>query len=165
MKQRIATLCCLMVIQSSIVSAGEAGNTAPQQPVSVTQRESKMGPLRRASLSRTTWTLRSETASRGHQDQDAAPAADTRSWVERHPVWTGAMVGFAAGVTITYMATEGGHKPDQLLDLSGLRDGAAIVFGGVTAGIGALAGWGIGRNQHDGYHDRARKVEPQKKQN
>jgi hypothetical protein len=142
MKKHIATFCCLMMIQSSVLIAGETG----------------AGPLRRASLSKTPTTMPSQTAWNRRQDQAPAAAPDTRSWVERHPVWTGAMIGFAAGSVITYAAT-GTEKKDELFDFSGMRSGAVLVFGGVAAGIGALAGWGVGRSQHDGYHDRARTVE------
>jgi hypothetical protein len=161
MKQRIAILCCAMVIQSSIVSAGDTGSTAPQP--NATRLASNMGPLRRASLTKTTWAPRSDRASNTRQAPapGAAPAPDTRSWVERHPAWTGAMVGFAAGSVITYAATASSNK-DQLLDFSGLRGAAVLLFGGVSAGIGALAGWGIGRSQDDGYHDRAPTVAPEK---
>ena len=160
MKKHIATFCCLLVIQSSVAIAGETGNTVPQSSATVTPDESSAGPLRRASLSKTPWTLRSEPASNHRQDQDpaasAAPDPDTRSWAARHPVWTGAMVGFAAGSLITYAAT-GSEKKDELFDFSGLRGAAVLTFGGISAGIGALAGWGVGRSQHDGYHSQAQR--------
>jgi len=139
MKVRIAAFCCLLVLQSSVVSAGPPSN---------------MGPLRRASCDKTTWTMRSDSRAISHQDDAAPAAADTRSWAARHPVWTGALVGFAAGFLITY-AIPDSHKSNELFDMN-YRADAALVFGGISAGVGALAGWGIGRSQHDGYHDRAR---------
>lgn len=158
MKKRVATLCCLMVlIQSSVVIADEPTNTGPQASAIVTHRGSEIGPLRRASLQRAAWTRQAHTRWDSRQDPAPAPAPDTRSWVERHPVWTGAMVGFAAGSAITYAATSGESK-GELFDFSGLRGAAVILFGGISAGVGALAGWGIGRSQDDGYHDRARTV-------
>jgi hypothetical protein len=163
MKKQIATFCCLMVIQSSVLIAGEPGSTAAPSSLSTTHSESGVGPLRRASLSKTAWT-RVSTQTAWNRRQDQAPAADpdTRSWVERHPVWTGAMVGFAVGSVITYAAT-GSSSNDELFDFSGLRTGAVLLFGGVSAGIGALAGWGIGRSQDDGHHDQARTVPHTKK--
>jgi hypothetical protein len=149
MKKQIATFCCLMVIQSSVLIAGEPGSTN--------------GPLRRASLSKTAWTGRSVTFSKSGQAQDPAatvapaPDPDTRSWAERHPVWTGAMVGFSAGFLMTYAVAASDDRHNELLNPIG-PGGPALVWGGVGAGIGALAGWGIGRSQHDGYHDRARTV-------
>jgi hypothetical protein len=161
MKKQIATLCCLMVIQSSVLTAGETGSTASQSSGTVTQHKSDAGPLRRASVSKTPWMIRSQTTLNRQQGQATVPAdPDTRSWVERHPVWTGAMVGFAAGSVITYAAT--GSNKDELFDFSGLRVGAVLLFGGVSAGIGALAGWGIGRSQNDGWHDRKATVTPAK---
>jgi hypothetical protein len=158
MKKHIATFCCLMMIQSSVLIAGETGSTAPQSSVRVTHYESGAGPLRRASLSKTPWTAPSPTAWNRRQDQPPAADPDTRSWIERHPVWTGAMIGFAVGSVITYAATAS-EKKDELFDFSGMQGAAVLLFGGVSAGIGALAGWGIGRSQDDGYHDRARTVE------
>jgi hypothetical protein len=71
------------------------------------------------------------------------------------------MVGFAAGSVITYAATDSSRN-DELFDFSGLRGAAVLVFGGVSAGIGALAGWGIGRSQDDGYHSRSATVSESK---
>ena len=141
MKDRIAAFCCLLVLQSSVVSAGPSSN---------------MGPLRRASLDKTTLTMRSDSRATDRQDQagpDLAP--DTRSWSERHPVWTGALVGFSAGFLLTYaVAASDDHHNELLTPVD--AGGPALVWGGLGAGIGALAGWGIGRSRHDGYHDRAR---------
>jgi len=144
MKKQIATFCCLMVIHSSVVIAAETGNAAPQPSVTVTAHRSNTGPLRRASLDKTTW-LRADARQDAQQDQTAAAAPDTRSWMERHPVWTGTMVGFAAGFVITYAST-GDDGKRAFIDLSGMRGQASLVFGGVSAGIGALMGWGIGRS-------------------
>src|SRR4029079_8465520 len=156
MKHRIAIVCCcLMVIQSSIVGAADIGMAAAQPDA--TQRRSSMGPLRRASLTKAAWAIPSEPASNRGQDQDpaAAPAPDTRSWAERHPVWTGAMIGFSAGFLLTYAVAASDDHHNELLHPVG-PGGPALVWGGVAAGVGALAGWGIGRSKHDGYHDRNR---------
>jgi hypothetical protein len=152
-KKQIATFCCLMMIQSSVLIAGETGKTAPQPSAAVTG--SNMGPLRRASLDKTAWAIPSKPASNRRHDQDpaaAAPAPDTRSWVERHPVWTGAMIGFSAGFLLTYAVAASDDHHNELFHPVG-PGGPALVWGGVGAGIGALAGWGIGRSQHDGYHE------------
>jgi hypothetical protein len=136
-----------MVIQGSLVSAADAGSTA--QP-DATQQRSQMGPLRRASLAKGGWAIPSEAASNRGQEQDsaaAAPASDTRSWVQRHPVWAGAMVGFSTGFLLTYAVAASDDHHDELLHPVG-PGGPALVWGGMGAGIGALAGWGIGRSQH-----------------
>jgi len=153
MKERIAALCCLMLVQGSVVTAGEVITTTSSSNPPAAQAATHGGPLLQASLSKeTAKRFLLQTRWDGRQ-QPAPDDQDTRPWMERHPVWTGAMVGFAAGFVITY-AAGGGHKQDQLLDLSGLRGGAALVFGGVGAGIGALAGWGIGRSRDDVRPDR-----------
>ena len=146
MKKQIATFCCLMVIHSSVVIAAETGNAAQPPSVTVTARRSNTGPLRRASLDTTPW-LRADARQDPQQNQTSAAAPDTRSWMERHPVWTGTMVGFAAGFVITYAAT--GDDGKEFIDFSGMRGQSSLVFGGVSAGIGALMGWGIGRSKHD----------------
>jgi len=154
MKHRIAIMCCcLMVIQSSIVSAADTGSTAQ---AGATRERSNIGPLRRASLTKAASAIPSEPASNRGQDQNpaaAAPAPDTRSWAERHPVWTGAMIGFSAGFLLTYAVAASDDHHNELLHPVG-PGGPALVWGGVAAGVGALAGWGIGRSKHDGYHDR-----------
>ena len=131
MKKHIATFCCLLVIQSSVAIAGETGNTVPQSSATVTPDESSAGPLRRASLSKTPWTLRSEPASNHRQDQDpaasAAPDPDTRSWAARHPVWTGAMVGFAAGSLL--LEFESSSSPAACVDSSADLDVSVPVDG------------------------------------
>ena len=66
--------------------------------------------------------------------------------MERHSVWTGALVGFGTGVLITYAAAR--NQDDELLQV--ISPGAAATFwGGVSAGIGALVGWGIGCNRDE----------------
>jgi hypothetical protein len=70
-------------------------------------------------------------------------AAD-RSWIERHPVWTGALVGFSAGFLLTYAV---GDDDEHALLRPVDPGGPALVWGGLGAGLGALAGWGIGRNR------------------
>jgi hypothetical protein len=63
--------------------------------------------------------------------------------MERHPVWAGTLIGFGAGFALTYAlgATE---KKDPNAIFKGMDPfGPALVFGG----IGALAGWGIGRDR------------------
>jgi hypothetical protein len=66
--------------------------------------------------------------------------------MERHPVWTGAAVGFSAGFLLTYAAAANDNHPNQIFRPVS-PGGPALVWGGVGAGIGALAGWGIGRNR------------------
>jgi hypothetical protein len=71
---------------------------------------------------------------------------DDRPWVERHPVWTGAIAGFGAGFLLTYAVTN--DDDDELIKV--ISPGAAALFwGGVSAGVGALTGWAIGRNRNN----------------
>jgi hypothetical protein len=53
------------------------------------------------------------------------------------------MIGFAAGFLLTYAVGEDEHALLRPVD----PGGPALFWGGVGAGFGALAGWGIGRNR------------------
>jgi hypothetical protein len=75
--------------------------------------------------------------------------------MERHPVITGALAGFGAGVAITY-AVAGDDKKEFLSPIS--TGSAALFWGGVCAGVGALAGWGFGRNRDNAASTRGTAV-------
>ena len=125
--KRIAVVCCVSLLQASLAAA-------------------EPGPLRNASGRKDPQRLlRAETLSPRHVSED--DHQDTGNWMERHPVWAGTMIGFAAGFLITYaVAGHEDHNPDQIF--KGIPpSGPALVFGGVAAGVGALAGWGIRRSR------------------
>jgi len=130
MKRIVAAL---MVATVAFHGAPASAETSDPIPAPVRQD----GPLLKASLKPNI-----PTPSRAEARQDAQAAKrDDRSWVERHPVWTGAIVGFGATAAMIYLTTDPGGIPG--------RETAVIVWGGVAAGVGALAGWGIGRNRDD----------------
>jgi hypothetical protein len=143
MIRRLAALtCCVAVVVPHAALAAD-DPLATQKPLtaSATSTTSQAGPLRRASLNAGT-RLAVEAARPRHATQSDR---DDRPWIERHPVWTGAMVGFGAGFALTYVATH--DDRDEFIKV--MSPGAAGIFwGGVCAGVGALAGWGIGRS-HD----------------
>jgi hypothetical protein len=150
MKKQVATLCCVILVQGSLVTAEQAmtaNSTANAPAVRVT---SAAGPLRTASLSKDA-TMKLVAAGRQTSQPVADDDRDRGPWIERHPVWTGAMVGFAAGFLITYAAA---HEDQHALFTPVDPGGPALVFGAVAAGVGALAGWGVGRNRDKGYPDR-----------
>jgi hypothetical protein len=64
---------------------------------------------------------------------------DNRGWAERHPVWTGAIAGAAAGAVIGFSSCS-----DRRSCFPIGRSGVAIVGAGWGAGIGSLVGWAIG---------------------
>ena len=79
-------------------------------------------------------------ASRDGSLQTAAqqsPAED-KSWMERHPVWFGLIVGAGVGA-----AWGGASCSDGCFPIG--AGGAAIVGSWYGAGAGALIGWGVGR--------------------
>jgi hypothetical protein len=128
MKCVIATAVCLVLAGQSVVfAAGGVGRTSTTSAVAAASDQ----PLLKAAI-REVSRLDIHPAS----TQDPEPKSEG-SWVERHPVWTGAIAGFAVGFVMTYAS--GGDHP--IIDPAG----PALVFGGVGAGIGALAGWGISR--------------------
>ncbi len=147
MTKRLAALsCCVSLVQGSVVAAQDIAEKRPAliAPTAV-DASPQDGPLRRASLSKDSHIVfRTET--RGVVRPIQEDCSDRRSWMERHPVWTGALVGFGACFLLTYAAT---HDDDDDF-ITVVSPGAGATFwGGVSAGVGALAGWGIGRNRDD----------------
>ena len=87
-------------------------------------------------------TLREEIriASRDGSLQTAAQQSppENKSWMKRHPVWSGLIVGAGVGAAVGAVSCSGGCY------LIG-AGGAAIVGSCYGAGAGALIGWGVGR--------------------
>ena len=130
MKRIVAALMVAVVALNAAPALAETSDRKPEPA-------RKAGPLLKASLDPDL-----PPPSRAEARQAAqATKRDDRSWVERHPVWTGAIVGFGATAAICYLTTDPGGIPS--------RETGLLVWGGVAAGVGALAGWGIGRNQDD----------------
>ena len=144
MIRRIAALtcCAALVVPHAALAADDP--LAPQKaPIaSATSPTSQAGPIRTASQN--AGARLAVEAARNHHP--AQRDRDDRSWVERHPVWTGTMVGFGAGFGLTYLATH--DDRDEFIKVMSPGE-AGIFWGGVCAGVGALAGWAIGRNQDE----------------
>jgi hypothetical protein len=68
--------------------------------------------------------------------QQSPPA--NKSWMERHPVWFGLIVGAGVGAAWGAASCSDGCFPIG-------AGGAAIVGSWYGAGAGALIGWGVGR--------------------
>ena len=122
----LAVVCCMSLLQASLAAA-------------------EPGPLSKASL-RKDPQKQFRAEARSSNRPFAADDPDRGNWMERHPVWTGAMIGFSAGFLLTYAVAANDHHQNEVFTPVG-PGGPALVWGGVTAGIGALAGWGIGRNR------------------
>lgn len=73
----------------------------------------------------------------GAPSQPQPPPEDTRGWVERHPVWSGAIGGAGVGAVWGVASCSGSCFPIG-------RGGAAIFGASWGAGIGALIGLAIG---------------------
>jgi hypothetical protein len=126
----VAVIVCVAVGHASVASAAgpEAAVTVPARPVD--------GPLLKASQDGSRLNLRDERGVTESRSQTSN--RDDRPWVQRHPVWTGALIGFGAGFGLTFLASDNNSIVGPT--------GPALVWGGLGAGIGALAGWGISRN-------------------
>jgi hypothetical protein len=148
MTRRVALLsCCLSLVQGSVVAAEDGIATRPALLAqALVDAAPQVGPLRRQSLiTDASAILRAEAMRSGPPRQDCV--RDRGNWMERHPVWAGAVVGFGAGVALTYAVAQ--DNGDELF--KNISTGSAALFwGGVSSGVGALAGWGIGRNRDDG---------------
>jgi hypothetical protein len=66
--------------------------------------------------------------------------ASRGSWIARHPVLFGSLVGFGAGFLIGYLPGDDGVFYDFTAEFNGM------VLGGAGAGAGALVGWAVGRD-------------------
>ena len=79
-------------------------------------------------------------ASRDARLQTAAPqpAPENKSWMERHPVWFGLIVGAGVGAAWGAVSCSDGCFPIG-------AGGAAMVGSWYGAGAGGLIGWGVGR--------------------
>jgi hypothetical protein len=147
-KRIVALSCCLALVQGSVVAAQDSPASRPASlTLAAVDAVPQPGPIHRASLGKNSDTLlnvEARWASRPVQDESGS----NESWVERHPVWTGAILGFAAGFVLTYAATHDNNENElfKVMDPAG----GAFIWGSVCAGIGALAGWGIGRNRDEG---------------
>jgi hypothetical protein len=64
--------------------------------------------------------------------------SENKSWMKRHPVWSGLIIGAGVGAVVGAVSCSGGCY------LIG-AGGAAMVGSWYGAGAGALIGWGVGR--------------------
>lgn len=149
MKKRVAALsCCLSLVQSSVVAAEDLIEKRPAVlTTAAVDAAHQVGPQRPTSLGHAARALlREETSRAVPPRQDCG--RDRGNWMERHPVWAGAMVGFGTGVLMTYAITHDNNEGEFLKVMS--PGAGALIWGSVSSGVGALAGWGIGRNRDDG---------------
>ena len=66
-----------------------------------------------------------------------APPEESKHWMERHPVWSGLIVGAGTGYAVGALSCRKGCFP--------IGPGAAGMLGSwFSAGFGALIGWGVG---------------------
>ena len=142
MAKRIAALVCsLSIVHAAVCSAQsrEGGGPSPRAVPIIGTVDKYDGPLRRASSIRAPLSVPLATRGAGTRSDDAS---GKRPWVERHPVYTGALAGFGIGVGLVYLSAEDQRKELFMPISTGI---VALFWGGISAGVGALAGWGVGR--------------------
>ena len=142
MRAIVAMFCCVVLSGSSVVSAQERRESTLELRATRSTSTARDGVLRRALV---------DVGSSRHAMATLDPARSVDSecrgnWAQRHPVWTGALVGYAVAFTALYAAFADDDDRDALLTPIG-PGAPAMVFGGIGAGVGALAGWGVGRNR------------------
>lgn len=144
MVERIAALsCCMSLLCGSVVSAQDTPGLGATISTTASSA-SQLGPLRKALLSEHVSAMLAGEA----RQQGTAASPDRGNWAERHPVWTGTLVGFAVGFTLTY-AMAGKDDPQSFINPIGPGAPALVIGGPIGAGLGALAGWGIARNRDE----------------
>jgi hypothetical protein len=84
------------------------------------------------------------------QSQPTAQKATRQNWIHRHPVATGALIGFGVGfavgaATCKYPGAEGGSSCATWTYPGNARMLGGVTFGSIGAGIGALIGAAFGR--------------------
>ena len=121
-------LCCSPVI------AAEPALLLPSA-VLVSEKKPAQRPLAPETLRE-----RIRIASRDGLVQTAAQQAppEDKTWMERHPVWFGLIVGAGVGAAGGAASCSDGCFPIG-------ASGAAMVGSWYGAGAGALIGWGVGR--------------------
>jgi hypothetical protein len=133
MRKPVAALLAGLLSCSSVVAA-EPALLLPSA-VGVPEKKPAQRPLAPE-------TLREEIriASRDESSQTAAQQSspENKSWMERHPVWFGLIVGAGVGAAWGAASCSDGCFPIG-------AGGAAIVGSWYGAGAGALIGWGVGR--------------------
>ena len=139
MAKRIAALLCgLSIVHGSVCSAQSRVDGDGSKVLAVPVADKYDGPLRRAASTRAPFSMPRAARAVGTRWDDAGK----RPWMERHPVVTGALLGFGIGVGLVYLSAQD-DREEFLTPIS--AGNAALFWGGVSAGVGALMGWGIGR--------------------
>jgi hypothetical protein len=133
----VGVIVCVAIGHASVASAADPATKGAEGRSTLTVRARPVdGPLLKASQDGSRLNLRDERGVTESRTQTSNRS--DRPWVERHPVWTGALIGFGAGFGLTFLASDNNSIVGPT--------GPALVWGGLGAGIGALAGWGISRN-------------------
>lgn len=133
----VALVCCLTIHNVPV-----AAQEQPRTDAFLTNVLASTPP---GGLLRTALVKASETPLRAEAAVAQVNSGTERNWMQRHPIWTSALVGFAAGFGIGYVSAKDDADGISSMDPS-VR---ALLYGGASAGVGALVGWGIERNRND----------------
>jgi hypothetical protein len=140
----VALVCCLALTESTLYGAQHQEMSAiPADAVEVTAQR----PLLRSALLQASQApLRSEASSLVQ-----ASGGDERNWIQRHPVLTGALMGFGAGFTLAFAAAENNQHTTSMSPAA-----SALLYGSASGAVGALIGWGVERSRDDNDPDYMR---------
>lgn len=130
----VAVVCCLLVGQSTLYGAQDPDRYGAVATAGAPSR------LLQSALS---------TASNTPLRAEAAPVAQVSgsqdgNWLHKHPIMAGALIGFGAGFGLAFAAAENNQHSTSLSP--GV---SALLYGGASAGVGALIGWGVERSRND----------------
>jgi hypothetical protein len=139
MARRIAAFACIASLVSASLCSAQSVTEKDARPALPKVVDKYDGPLRRASLSGARMPVPAPVRSKSADDRPSG------SWMERHPALSGALLGFGLAFGLTYAVTAGDDDNALLSPVD--SGGPALVYGGIGAGLGALAGWGISRNR------------------
>lgn len=120
-------------------SAGGTGVFRPDFDEAPHPARTTDGPLRAAAARETArLALSGSSVERTRAGVERQAGERRRSWIGRHPVLFGALVGFTSGFLTGYLAGDDGIFDDFTAQFNGMVLGG--VGAGVGAGLGAIAG-------------------------
>ncbi len=144
MRLLAVALAACVLLQPAMAAAQAVHAPLPLVPSRTSIERSEDGPLM-AAIRRQGALLSARTDDRAAPRQDIAGPRQNRSWIGRHPVLFGALVGagagtVAAGTMNNEMFCQAGNDEDCFF-----YNGSRFAVGaGIGAGIGALVGWIVG---------------------
>jgi hypothetical protein len=133
-------LVAILAVPTSSVLASDASDEWRLARASAADRATNVepGPIAKAGMVEVSRLVRETRPSRRTSARRQSQLPPSRSWIGRHPVIFGALVGFAGGYLIGYLPGDDAVFDDFTAGFNG------YVMGGAGAGIGAITGAIVG---------------------